>query len=431
MRRRFPLLVRRAPSNPELLQRELDDEISSHLAERAEQLERLGMSPAEAQAEAARRFGDLTAARQRLSRSARRRGSIVGARERADQVRAMIQGLPQDARVALRALRRHPAFAVATVATLGLAIAAAVTAFSFVDAIFLRPLPAPAADRLVHVYLPRHDGGYRLVGNAGAVLLRDQHDIFERVAAEDCCWVKFVSERGALEQRYVAFASSDFFPMLGLTPALGRFFLPSETGSMGGEPVVVLNYDLWQRVFDGDAKVLGEHIVIGGRSFAIVGVAPPGFDGVGVGSTRSEIWVPSTMAFGGFGPGCDRPGPCDDSDVLARLATGVSAARAEAGLARFGRALSQLSIGDDSLRRPAVVRALGALAGTQREYSPFARLLGAIAALHPCHRLRQSERPARRPRRGARGARSRCGSRSARAARGSCSSFSSKAARWR
>lgn len=380
MRRRFRRLFRHLPDRRDLLEREIDDEIASHLAERIERLERGGMSPESARAEALRRFGDLAAARRNLTQSARRRGDIIHARERSEELTAMIHGLKQDARLALRTLRLHKAFAVATIATLGLAIAAAVTAFSFVDAIFLRPLPAPTADRLVHVYLPRAAGRYGLVGTAGADLLRDQRDVFERVAAERCCWVKFVRERGALDQRYVAFVSADFFPLLGVVPALGRFFRPDETSSPGTEPVAILNYDVWQRVFGGDPKVVGEHVTVAERVFTIVGVAPSGFDGIGVGHSKSEIWLPSTMA-SAVGIRCTPAVPCDDSDVLARLAPGVSIDRATAGLQPLGRELSRLSIGDDSMRHPVVMRAAGALVATQREYSPLARLLGAIAAL--------------------------------------------------
>ena len=293
----------------------------------------------------------------------------------------MIRGISQDARLAVRTLKLHPAFAVATVATLGLAIAAAVTAFSFVDAVFLRPLPAPAADRLVHVYLPLGTDRYRFVGAAGAALLRKQHAVFERVATEDCCWVKFVREHGVLQQRFVAFASADFFPLLGVSPALGRFFRPDESAAPDREPVAILNYDLWQATFGADRQVIGKHITIGQRDFTIIGVAPPGFDGVAVGSTRSELWVPSTMKTVLLERTCQPGVPCDDGDVLARLAPGVTISRATTDLARFGLQLSRLSVGDDSVRRPVVVRASGALVGTQREYLPLARLLGAIAAL--------------------------------------------------
>jgi putative ABC transport system permease protein len=378
--RRYRRLFRHVPDRPDQLARELDDEIASHLAARIDQLVSLGRSPDEAREEALRRFGDPARARQRLAESARRRGSIMRSHERAEEAGAMVRGLPQDARHSLRVLRLHPAFAIATVATLGLAIAAAVTAFSFVNAIFLQPLPAPAADRLVHVYLPRPDGRLAQVGGAGAALLRDQHDIFDRVAAERCCWVKFVGERGTLDQRYAAFASAEFFPMLGLTPALGRFFRADETSAPDREPVVVLSYNVWQLVFGGDRRVIGEHVAISGHDFTIIGVAPAGFRGTGVGATPSEIWLPSTMA-SAVGIGCTPAVPCDDMDVLARLTPGVSIARAAAGLERLGRTLSELSLGDDSIRKPVIVRATGALVATQRQYSPLARLLGAIAAL--------------------------------------------------
>jgi hypothetical protein len=210
MRRRFRRLFRHVPDRPDQLEREIDDEIASHLAERIERLERRGLSSDEAHAEALRRFGNLDAARRELMHSAQRRGAMVHAHERSEEISAMVHGIRQDARLALRTLRLHKAFAVATIATLGLVIAAAVTAFSFVDAIFLRPLSAPHASRLVHVYLPRSDGRYTFVGEAGATLLREQHDVFDRVAAERCCWVKFVWERGALEQRFAAFVSADF-----------------------------------------------------------------------------------------------------------------------------------------------------------------------------------------------------------------------------
>ena len=384
MRRRFRRLFRHPPLRRDQLDRELDDEIAAHLAARLEQLQSLGMSPEAARAEALHRFGDVKAAHQQLAATASKRGKRISARERSGEFRTMSTGLFQDIRSAARTLRLHPTFAVAVIATLGLAIAASVTAFSFVDAVFLRPLPAPKADRLVHVYLPRHDGRMTLVGSAGASMLRERRDLFESVAAERCCWVKFVRERGNLDQRYTAFASSELFPMLGLRPRLGRFFTAQESSTPDAEPVAVISYTLWQRVFLSDPHVIGEHIAtstpVPGRDFTVIGVAPEGFDGIGIGSTRSEIWLPTTMA-AAAGVGCAPAIPCDDMDVLARLATGVSAARAQVGLATLGAKLSRIAIGDDSLRRPVIVPASGAAVATQNEYSPLARLLGAIAAL--------------------------------------------------
>src|SRR6185503_18094395 len=301
--RRFRRLFRHVPDRADRLEREWDDEIQSHIAGRVEQLVARGLSPDEARREALRRFGDVDAARAVSAATATRRAARIRTRARLGDLRTMVGGLPQDLKLGLRALRAHPAFAVATIATLGLAISAAVTAFSFADAIFLRPLPAPSADRIVRVYLPRSDHRVTQVGEAGAGLLRARRDVFERVAAERCCWVKFVRERGSLDQRYAAFASSEFFPMLGVSPALGRFFLPSETSHDGGDPVAILSYSLWQRRFGADPHVLGEHILIATVDFTIVGVAPPGFVGVSAGQAPSEIWLPSTMK-AAVGIGC-------------------------------------------------------------------------------------------------------------------------------
>jgi len=373
-------LFRHVPDRADRLEREWDDEIQSHIAGRVEQLVARGLSPDEARREALRRFGDVDAARAVSAATATRRAARIRTRARLGDLRTMVGGLPQDLKLGLRALRAHPAFAVATIATLGLAISAAVTAFSFADAIFLRPLPAPSADRIVRVYLPRSDHRVTQVGEAGAGLLRARRDVFERVAAERCCWVKFVRERGSLDQRYAAFASSEFFPMLGVSPALGRFFLPSETSHDGGDPVAILSYSLWQRRFGADPHVLGEHILIATVDFTIVGVAPPGFVGVSAGQAPSEIWLPSTMK-AAVGIGCTPALPCNDMDVLARLAPGVGVAKATAGLANLGAALSRVAVGDDSVRRPVVLRASGALVATQRQYSSLARLLGAIAGV--------------------------------------------------
>jgi predicted permease len=384
MRRRFRRLFRHPPLRRDQLDRELDEEIASHLAARAEQLERLGMSAAEARAEAERRFGDLAAVREQLALSAMHRGERMLSRERSEEMRTMSTGFSPDLRFAARMLRLHPTFAIAVVATLGLAIASAVTAFSFVDAMFLRPLPVPHAERLVHVYLPRHNGRMTFVGSGGVALLRERRDLFESVAAQSCCWVKFVRERGSLDQRYVGFASADLFPLLGVTPRLGRFFLSHETSTPGSDAVAVISYSLWQSVFNGDPRVIGEHISSStpapGRDFTIIGVAPEGFEGVGIGRTRTEIWLPTTMT-NAVGIGCVPAIPCDDVDVLARLLPGVSAKGAEVALATLGGELSRLAIGDDSVRAPVVVRASGASVETQRQYSALARLLGAIAAL--------------------------------------------------
>src|SRR5437762_135979 len=103
-------------------------------------------------------------------------GAARWAEEGRDELRSgRLESIARDIRIAVRELRSRPGFAVSTIATIGLGIAAAVTVFAFVDSIFLRPLPVRGADRLVRVYLARGDGGLGFLGTAGASLLRAHH----------------------------------------------------------------------------------------------------------------------------------------------------------------------------------------------------------------------------------------------------------------
>jgi predicted permease len=119
---------------------------------------------------------------------------------------------------------------------------------------------------------------------------------------------------------------------------------------------------------------------VAGRDFTIVGVGPEGFDGVGIGETPSQLWLPTRM-MGVTGSGCAPHRPCQDSDVLARLADGISLRRAQAQVGTFGRVLSLASFGDDSARRPLVLPARGVVRAEQRRYEPLSRLLIAIAGV--------------------------------------------------
>ena len=77
-----------------------------------------------------------------------------------------------------------------------------------------------------------------------------------------------------------SYVSGNFFSVLGLKPAAGRLFLPSEGEVLGSDPIVVLDYDFWMQQFNGDPSVVGRSATIDGHPFTIVGVAPKGFHGV-------------------------------------------------------------------------------------------------------------------------------------------------------
>jgi putative ABC transport system permease protein len=345
--------------------REIREELEFHVDMAAAKNEAAGMPPDDARRAALLSLGGMDGWQEAG------RDELPGAR---------LEDLWRDLRFAARSLSARPLFAVSATLTLGLAIAASVTAFAFANALFLRPLHAPAANRLAHIYIEGNNGRQISVGSAAVSLLREHRELFDDVAAEACCWVKFIRERGALQQRYTAYASDDFFPMLGLVPHLGRFFAPDETKTPGRDPVAVISYALWRSAFGMDPHIVGEHIEIVGRTFTIVGVGPEGFDGGGLGDPPTQVWLPTTM-MSAIGLGCKTPIPCDDADALVRLAPGVSAERVRTAMATLAPTLSRLSIGDDSVRRIDVARASGAPVARQRQYAPLARLLGAIAGL--------------------------------------------------
>lgn len=304
---------------------------------------------------------------------------FLGAASGRPRTRVIADDLWRDLRFAARSLRARPLFAASAVLTLAFAIAASVTAFAFANALFLRPLRAPAAGRLAHIYLDGHDGRQISVGSASVALLRRHRELFDDVAAEACCWIKFISERGALRQRYTAYASAEYFSMLGQVPRLGRFFTPQETSSPGREPVAVISDELWRSAFGMNPNVIGERIETTGRTFTIIGVASERFEGA-VGGFPTQVWFPATM-MGAIGLGCKTPVPCDDVNAFVRLAPGVSINRVRAAMGALGATMSRLSVGDDSVRHVTVVGATGATLERQRQYAPLARLLGAIAGL--------------------------------------------------
>ena len=344
--------------------REIREELQFHVDMATAKNVAAGMSPDDARRAALVAFGGLDGWQEAG------RDEIPGTR---------LEDFWRDLRFAARSLRARPLFATSAILTLSLAVAASVTAFDFANALFLRPLHAPAADRLAHIYVDRGDRQGR-VGSASVALLRQHRELFDSVAAEACCWLKFIRERGVLQQRYTSYASAEFFPMMGLVPHLGRFFAPDETRSPGREPVAVISYALWRSAFGMDPHVVGERVEIAAHPFTIIGVGPEGFDGGQLGDPPTQVWLPTTM-MATIGIGCGTAVPCDDANAFVRLAPGVSIDRVRAAMAAMSPTISRLSIGDDSVRHMTVARASGAPVARQRRYAPLARLLGAIAGV--------------------------------------------------
>lgn len=200
----------------------------------------------------------------------------------------------QSFRLAFRALRRTPAFAVAVVAIFALGIAANVTMFRVLDRVLLSPpshIAAPEEVRRVHVLGRSVFSGE--VGYNESLAYPDYRqlltvDAVPRAAGYGGREFTLVEE-GRAERVRAAMVTASFFPLLGVSPAAGRFFTEDED-RLGEAGVVVLGHSFWQRRFGGVGDVIGRTLTIGRASYTVVGVAPRHFTGVDI--EPVEVWLP-------------------------------------------------------------------------------------------------------------------------------------------
>jgi putative ABC transport system permease protein len=234
--------------------------------------------------------------------------------------------LLRDVRLGVRSLLRTPAFTAAAVLTLALGIGANTAIFSAVNAVLLRPLPFPDADRLVVVWTVNEQEGIDRDISSYPVFtdLREQSRALAGLAAFSGT-AGAITEGAEPEQVSGANVTGDFFRVLGRGAALGRVIGPTDM-EVGQHEVVVLSHDIWARHFGGDASVIGRTARIGGVPREVIGVMPRGFgypDGAG-------FWMPLARTEG-------RTGLMDSRgmywlSMIGRLAPGVSLAQANAEL---------------------------------------------------------------------------------------------------
>jgi putative ABC transport system permease protein len=190
--------------------------------------------------------------------------------------------LVQDARVALRALRRNPTFTVSAVVILGLAIGMAAAMWTVFNAVVLRSLPVRDPDAIVVPTAFDKSGVEIALSGSDFDQLRHESRTMHDVAGF-AHWGAFAFPLVGRSGQSVVLASSqvtgDFFHVLGARPALGRFLQPSDDVK-GAAPVMVISFSTWQRQFGGDPAVIGHVLTDPGPqlTYSIVGVAPPGLD---------------------------------------------------------------------------------------------------------------------------------------------------------
>jgi putative ABC transport system permease protein len=206
------------------------------------------------------------------------------------QPRRLEDEMFQDLRYGARMLIKHPSFTAIAVLTLALGIGANITIFSVVNAVLLRPLPYPDADRLVVLWseAPAQNIRERASAYANVADWREQNKSFADIAVSD---PTVVTLTGVAEPEQVMSirATANLFPLLGVAPILGRTFTADEAQQK--VRVVVLSHGLWQRRFGASPNVLGQTLEIDGVSSQVIGVMPKHF----VSDKETRIWEPHTL----------------------------------------------------------------------------------------------------------------------------------------
>lgn len=241
-----------------------------------------------------------------------------------------------DLRYALRSMVKQPAFAAVVVITLALGIGASTAIFSVVNAVLLRPLPFPNAERLQVVW-----GNYRSLNierlRAKAAEFDDyakQTEVFDSVAAY--ANHSFNVSSGAEPERIRgAYVSANLFSMLEAQAASGRVFT-NEEQQAGRDRVVVLSDGFWQRRFGGDRNIINQSVTLDNESYTVIGVMPPAFQFPHPSFSWGEpadVWVPLTYTPEQV---TNRRGPYF-LNVLARLSPGVTLEQARSHMNALGQ----------------------------------------------------------------------------------------------
>jgi len=299
----------------ERLDRDLDEELRSHIEMRAADNLAAGMSPQAARYEAQKRFGNTA-----LLKEDTRNADIVG----------WLDVAARDFRYALRMLQRSPGFTAVAVLTLVLGIGANTAIFSVINSVLLRPLPYHDPGSLVMVWETnsQHPKPHNTVSPPNFLDWQTRNTVFS-----DMAYIADVRNNltgiGDPEEVVVQAVSANFFSVLEVNLLLGTGFTP-ENGQAGHDNVVILSYGLWKDRFAGEPAIVGKSILLNGKPRTVVGVAPQNFnwfikDGSLTGA-RPRLWSPFVF-----------PQSFHDHKqigrfltVAARLKPGVTAAQAQA-----------------------------------------------------------------------------------------------------
>jgi predicted permease len=285
------------------------EEMRFHLDQYTDDLVRSGVPAEEAARRARREFGPLD----NLKEDCREASGL-----------RLFDELHQQARYALRLMRKTPGFTATALLTLALCLGANLTIFAVVDSVLLRPLPFPADDRLVSVYntYPKAGGPNDGCSLANYYERRGEIPAFSGLAIyRDAMAV--VGETGMTEQMPVSRVSPEFFSTLGLGPVQGRTFTEAETAE-GKNDAAILTDSYWRQQMGADPRVLGRVVRVNGIARTVVGVLPPRFSFL---SSQARIYMPLASSPDERAP---RQRHSGTARMIARLRPGATLAEAQA-----------------------------------------------------------------------------------------------------
>ena len=335
------------------IENEMEDELRFHVEQRAKDLRRRGLSPADADRQARIEFGGGQSYREKCREA---RGFRV------------FDEAVQDVRYTFRSLRGHPGFAVVAILSVALGIGANTAIFSLLNGVVLKWLPVAAPQQLYVLgwsdpHTPRRFS-WPTFQRFQAAVPRTPMTAVSRTTRMSA----IIDGAPAAENTTGQLVSGEYFSVLGLHPVMGRLFTPYDNRTVGGHPVAVISYGFWQRRFAASPDILGRGIALNGAHFTIVGVAPPGFSGVWADSP-AEVWIPLMMQAAVRYAGNrsshngddDKPWPPQEEilwlDIVARIPADRMASEGAHLSVAFQQELTHVAAlyGGDTIRRRAIL----------------------------------------------------------------------------
>lgn len=320
---------------PAAREAEIIEELSQHLDDRYERLVRDGSSADEAYRTIVLELtADELLAKElsRVERIAPKHSVVFGSPVKGGRTN-VAKDIWHDLRYGLRMLVKNPGFTAVAVIALALGIGANTAIFSVVNTVLLRQLPYKDPERLVMVFedSSKHGHPRDTPTVANYIDWRDQNQVFESIAAITDATFNLTGI-GDPERILGYRVSASLFPMLGVSPQLGRFFTPDEDQA-GANRVAIMSHSLWQRRFGGDPNIIGKALTLNGRSVTVVGIMPANFR---FRTQEDELWVPIA-----FSQEEQQNRSAHYLDVVARLKSGVTLSQSQAEMSAIAARLQQ------------------------------------------------------------------------------------------